>query len=372
MSNSLHAAWRNEIRAFLNDTLEGRTAASRAGSWMNSDPAFSRALGRKGWLGLTWPKVYGGGERPAIERYILIEELLAAGAPVGAHWVADRQVGPMLLKFGTEKQCATYLPGIASGETCFAIGMSEPDSGSDLASVSTHASPVNGGYRLTGTKLWTSNAHIARYIMVLCRTDRTEGRHAGLSQVIVPTESAGVEVRPVLHQSGAHHFNEVVFDDVFVPSDALVGSEGKGWEQVTAELAYERSGPERFLSNFILLSEAAKIAGSAPSEAAATIIGRLSAHSLVLRHMSQRIASRLEAGEDASAESVLVKVLGADLEQAIPEEVRRFLPHPPVPGDEGSFGATLAETMFHSPSISLRGGTREILYGIIARNIGLR
>ena len=367
-----HAAWRAEIRDFLKDALSGRPAARLAGSWMNADPAFSRALAARGWIGLTWPKRYGGQARPAVERFVLMEELLAAGAPVGAHWVADRQIGPMLLRYGTQDQRADILPRIAAGRCFFAIGMSEPGAGSDLASVATRATPVRGGYRVTGTKLWTSNAHIADYIMAVCRTARGEERHAGLSQLLIPADAEGVSIRPVRAQSGAHHFNEVVLDDVLVPAGGLIGTEGDGWAQALVELAHERSGPERFLSTFTLLSEASRLAGRAPGPAAAAGLGRLAAHTLVLRLMSRRVAARLEAGEDAAAEAVVVKDLGADLEQAIPEEVRRFLPVEAAPGGPDGFADTMAETLFHAPSVSLRGGTREILRGIIARDLGLR
>ena len=163
-------ALRAEVRAFLakSRTAEGWRPDSDFGSdWSAS---FSRALGARGWIGMTWPKRYGGHERSALERYVVIEELLAAGVPVYAHWVADRQSGPLLLRFGSEEQRQTILPRIAAGECYFAIGMSEPDSGSDLASVRTRAVRTNDGWRIDGTKVWTSNAHRSHYMIALCRT----------------------------------------------------------------------------------------------------------------------------------------------------------------------------------------------------------
>src|SRR5262245_35904149 len=146
---------RREVRDFLARELAGGSAVNRAGSWGRRDPDFSRKMGARGWIGMTWPKKYGGHERSALERYVVLEEVLAAGAPMGAHWVADRQSGPLLLRFGTEAQRQSILPRIAAGECYFCIGMSEPDSGSDLAATRTRAVAVQGGFLVNGTKIWT-------------------------------------------------------------------------------------------------------------------------------------------------------------------------------------------------------------------------
>src|SRR5262245_38743897 len=241
---------RSEVRAFLKDTLGAQAAHRRARSWGGFDRDFSVKVGVRGWIGMTWPKQYGGHERSALERYVMLEEMLAAGAPVSAHWIADRQSGPLLLRFGTEEQRQRFLPRIARGELAFAIGMSEPDSGSDLASIRTRAERVEGGYRVNGTKVWTSNAQLSDYMIALFRTKVVpDKKHEGLSQFLVDTKSRGITIRPIVDLSGAHHFNEVVFQDVFVPEDMRVGEEGAGWKQVTTELAFERSGPERYLES---------------------------------------------------------------------------------------------------------------------------
>ncbi|MBL26952.1 MAG: acyl-CoA dehydrogenase, partial [Rhodospirillaceae bacterium] len=241
-------ALRGEVRAFIAETRDALGWTAQSNFATSFSAAFSRRLGAKGWIGMTWPKAYGGAERSYLERYVVIEELLAAGAPVGAHWVADRQSGPLLLRFATEAQKQDILPRITRGECYFSIGMSEPDSGSDLASVRTRAEKVEGGWSLTGTKVWTSNAHYNHYMIALCRTaPASEDRHAGLSQFLVDLKSDGLSIRPIRNLSGAHDFNEVVLDGVFVPEEGLIGREGEGWAQVTSELAYERSGPERFL-----------------------------------------------------------------------------------------------------------------------------
>jgi len=173
---------------------------------------------------MTWPKEYGGGGRSFLERYVVTEELLAAGAPVGCHWIADRQSGPLLLKFGTEAQKQAFLPGIISGESFYSIGMSEPDTGSDLASIRTSAVQVPGGWCLNGSKIWTSNAHLNHFMVTLVRTaPATENRHEGMSQFIVPIHADGVTVRGIDNLAGEQDFNQIFFDDVFVPDDHVVG-----------------------------------------------------------------------------------------------------------------------------------------------------
>ena len=358
------AALRAEVRAFLSEVLAALPPEARAHSWNGHSPEFSRALGARGWLAMTWPKSVGGHEKSALDRLVVIEELLAAGAPVAAHWIADRQTGPLLLKFGTPEQQATYLPAIAGGALYACIGMSEAGAGSDLAALTTRARAVEGGWRVTGTKLWTTYAHKAHAMLLLCRTGEGQ-RHEGLSQLLVPMDSPGLSVRPIIDLMGEHHFNEVHFDNVFVPADALVGSEGNGWAQVMSELAYERSGPERFLSTLVLAEE---LVAALP--AASPAIGRLVAHLMVLRLMARGMAALLEAGEDPALEAAIVKDLGATFEQAIPEVARSLLPLIPEP--PASLLATLEATIQIAPMVSLRGGTREILRGIIARGLGVR
>ncbi|WP_310475413.1 acyl-CoA dehydrogenase family protein, partial [Sandarakinorhabdus sp.] len=362
------AALRGEVRAFLAEELAALPAHVRAHSWNGHSPDFSRTLGQRGWLGMTWPQALGGHEKSALDRLVVIEELLAAGAPVAAHWIADRQTGPLLLKFGTPAQQQAYLPAIARGELYACIGMSEPGAGSDLAALTTRATPVEGGWRVNGTKLWTTYAHKAHTMLLLCRTGDGQ-RHEGLSQLLVPMDSAGLTVRPIIDLMGEHHFNEVHFDDVFVAHDALVGAEGNGWAQVMSELAYERSGPERFLSTLVLAEE---LVAALPADAVAAHapIGRLAAHLMVLRLMARGMATLLEAGDDPALEAAMVKDLGATFEQAIPDVARSLLPL--IPDPPASLLATLHATVQIAPMVSLRGGTREILRGIIARGLGVR
>jgi alkylation response protein AidB-like acyl-CoA dehydrogenase len=364
---------RIRVRAFLAAEIGDRSAVHRSDSWNGLDTDFSRKLGVQGWIGMTWPTEFGGGGHSAFERYTVIEELLAAGAPVAAHWIADRQSGPLLLRFGSARQKAEILPRIARGECYFCIGMSEPGSGSDLASVRTRATPVAGGYRITGTKLWTTNAHIAHYMILFCRTSGTaEDRHRGHSQFLVDLTLPGIEIRPIIDMAGQHHFNEVIFDDLFVPTSALIGQEGQGWEQVTSELALERSGPERFLSSFELLVQLSACLGPDATNGQAMAFGRLMAHLAILRRLSLGVAQLLETGTDPLQHAAMVKDLGATFEQDLPEIARLVVDAAPGDPKTVDFCAVLANLTLNAPTFSLRGGTREILRGIIARGLGLR
>jgi alkylation response protein AidB-like acyl-CoA dehydrogenase len=309
---------------------------------------------------------------------VVTEELLAAGAPVAAHWVADRQIGPSLLRFGTEEQKQRYLPRIAAGECYFGIGMSEPDSGSDLASVRTRATRVDGGWQLTGTKVWTSGAHHAHAFFALARSEPVQdgNRHAGLSQFLVELNSPGIQINPIRLLTGAHHFNEVVLDGVFVPDELVLGEIGAGWHQVTSELAFERSGPERFLSTFPLLvalvDELSRAGESALGASGLRELGALVSRVWTLRRLSLGIAASLSSGVAADVPAAMVKDLGTRYESEVIDAARLLVSIPPDPGAESGFARLLADAVLHAPGFTLRGGTNEILRGVVARGLGLR
>ena len=369
-------ALRAEVRAFLNEELADFPVPAQARSWGGFDAEFSQKLGQRGWLGMTWPAPFGPG-RTALERYFVIEELLAAGAPGAAHWIAERQSGPLLLRFGTDEQRAALLPGIAAGETYFCIGMSEPDSGSDLASIRSRAVPaeVDGekGWVVNGRKVWTTYAQHSRYMIALLRTGEPgENRHDGTTQFIVDLAAPGVTVQPIRNMIGDEEFNEVTFDDVFVPETMVVGEVGNGWRQVTAELAFERSGPDRFLSAFALLKALVAVAGEKPSDAAAAAIGRLHAHLAILRAMSLSVAAQLDAGAEPVLEAAFVKDLGGNFEKSIPEIAHQVIGASPRSDGGSDFEQALAYVQQACVSFSLRGGTTEIMRGVIARGLGLR
>jgi len=360
-------AVRQEVRRFLDDARKRGEFTPHCDAWMSCfDPDFSRSLAERGWIGMTWPREYGGGARSERERLAVVEELLAAGAPVAAHWFADRQIGPSLLKHGTPAQRRRYLPQMAAGDCFFAIGMSEPDSGSDLASIRTAASRRGDGWVLNGTKIWTSHAHQAHHMLALVRTSPldAERRHAGLSQLLIRLDAPGVEIRPVITLDGQHHFNEVVLTDVEVAADALLGTEGRGWQQVVAELTYERSGPERYLSNMPLLTALAARAGAAAAE-----LGELAAELQTLRALSAAVADALERGESPNVEAALVKDLGSRFERKVVDTARRLAPVELDADSPDEYTRLLTEAVLHSPDATLRGGTSEILRGIVAREL---
>ncbi len=368
-------ALRAPVRAFLSDALARVPAHVRAKSWSGYDSAFSRELGQRGWLGITLPTDYGGGGRSAFARYVLVEEFLNFGAPVGSHWIADRQSGPLILKYGTEAQKRFYLPPICRGESFFCIGMSEPNAGSDLASVRTRAVRTADGFTLNGQKIWTTNAHHCHYMIALVRTSGdAQDRQKGLSQVIVDLSLPGVTVRPITDLAGDSHFCEVFFDNVALGSDALIGEEGKGWEQVTAELAFERSGPERLFSSIVLFDEWLAFvrteAGRTP--AAVRLAGKILSQLAPLRAMSLAVTDKVAQGGSPVVEAALVKDLGTGVEQLIPAAIADDLFARDGQGIPLELLRTLDYVTQVAPSFSLRGGTRDILRGMIARGLGLR
>jgi alkylation response protein AidB-like acyl-CoA dehydrogenase len=362
---------RLEVREFLAEELARGTWVRGGKSWGEYNPELTRGIAARGWVGMTFPKQYGGHERTFLERYVVTEELLAAGSPCGAHWVADRQSGPLLLRYGSEQQRQKYLPPIVRGESYFCIGMSEPDSGSDLASIRSRAEEVDGGWSLSGTKIWTSWAHHCHFIIVLCRTEpRSENRHAGMSQLLVDLHAPGVSIRPIDNLTGRHEFNEIVFDRVFVPDQDLIGEPGSGWHQVTSELAYERSGPERFLTNFHLLRETVDRLDDRSQAAAARELGRVVAQLAALRAAGLSIAGQLEAGETPAVEASLVKDRGTLVQQEIPQLVRRIALAERF--QDLGFEQQSGWWTLLAPAYTIQGGTTEILRGIIARGLGLR
>jgi len=368
-------ALRAEVRAFLADAVRDLPAHVRARSWGGYSAALSRKLGARGWIGITLPREYGGGGRSAFARYVLVEEYLNCGAPVGAHWIADRQSAPLILKYGTEAQKHFYLPRICRGEVFFCIGMSEPNAGSDLASVKTRATPNDQGFVLNGQKIWTTNAHHCQYMIALVRTSGgSDDRHKGLSQVIIDLSLPGVTVRPIQDLSGDRHFCEVFFDDVQLGPDALIGTEGQGWEQVMAELAFERSGPERLFSSIVLFDQWLDYVRTPQGRAASAqrLAGQVLTQLAPLRAMSVAVQEKLARGASPVIEAALVKELGTTLEQFIPAAIADDL----FARDAADVPVELLMTLKYvteaAPSFSLRGGTRDILRGMIARGLGLR
>jgi len=367
---------RQEVRAFLaEEVAAGTFVPDRPGHGDTHNRAFSKRVGAKGWIGMTWPKKYGGRERNFLERYVVTEEFRVANAPVRLHFVADRQSGPILLKYAPEHIKQDILPRICRGELCFVIGMSEPGSGSDLFAAKTKATKADGGWRINGSKIWTSNAHVADYMLALFRTSppTKENRRHGLTQFLVDMKSPGIAVNPIYQMTGQHDFNEVVFDDTFVPDDHVLGEIDGAWKQATSELAYERSGPERFLETFYVLAELVRALGPNPDLRSAEGLGRLVAQLHTLRRMSVSVAGMLQAGQEPVVEASIVKDVGTIWEQKLPERVRdlsAFLE--PEASNRVTLDEQIAFALTIAPKLTIQGGTTEILRGIIARGLGLR
>ena len=367
---------RTEVRAFLAEQIAAGTFDPHHGGYGESyNRGLSRSVGAKGWIGMTWPKKYGGHERSQLERYVVTEEFRVANAPGNLHFVADRQSGPVLLKYAPEHVKQDILPLICRGELCFAIGMSEPGSGSDLFAAKAKATRSDGGWRVNGSKIWTTSAHVADYMIALFRTSppTKDNRRHGLTQFLVDMKGPGITVRPIYQMTGKPGFNEVVFADAFIPDDHVLGEIDGAWKQATSELAYERSGPERFLETFYVLLELIRAVGPDPDVRSAEGLGRLVAQLHTLRRMSVSVAGMLQAGKEPVVEGSIVKDLGTLWEQKLPERVRELAAFlDPEITNRATLDEQIAMATTIAPKLTIQGGTTEILRGIIARGLGLR
>lgn len=366
------AELRASVRQFITSDRAAHGWVPEIDSWLTSwDAGFSERLAAAGYVGLTIPTEYGGHGRGFLHRYVVTEELLGQGAPVAAHWFADRQVAPSLLSYGSEEQRRRLLPQIAAGRLYSAIGMSEHGAGSDLAATATKATRTDDGWLLNGTKVWTSGGHRAHFAIVLARTSPLdpEHRHAGFSQFIVMLDSPGITISPIITLDGHHHFNEVTFEDVNVGDGDVLGQVGDGWHQVTAELGFERSGPERILSTAVLIFGVLRALGPDVDDRTAAAVGDLMGRAISLRQLSVAVARDLAAGRDAATRAALVKDLGTRFEQESVELCADLLESV---DDPGGLPAVLATARLHSPMFTLRGGTNEVLRGVIARGLGVR
>lgn len=371
--NEVERALRSEVREFLAAELPRGVGVPGLGMNGRKDPIFSQKLGAKGWLGMALPARYGGQDRSAVERLVVTEELLRWGAPVGHHWVADRQTGPVLARFGTEEQKQKFLPAICRGEVSFAIGMSETDSGSDLASISTKATRDGDGWIVEGRKIWTTLGHVQDYFVVLCRTtpaDQVTDRRQGLSQLIVDLRSPGVTAHAIPFIDGTSDFCEVVLDEVYVPDSMVLGEVGSGWTQNTSELAFERGGPDRWLSSYMVVEEFLRVhhGGEVPDEIA-DFFGMAAANFWVLHNMTMSIARSIDSGGAPSTEAALVKEMGTRFEQDVVNAVLRLIDFEPNMAARSLFEKLLVSSTLTAPSFTIRGGTNEILRSVAVKGL---
>ena len=368
-------ALRQQVRDFLAETLPWGTFEPGLGMGAPVNPEFSAALAERGWIGMAVPARYGGRDATAVDRFVVVEELLRWGAPVGHHWVADRQIAQVLLRYGTEEQKQWLLPRICRGELCFCIGMSEPDAGSDLASVRTRGVRDGDNWRVSGVKVWTSNAMRADFMIALCRTG--EGaRHQGLSRFLIDMRSPGVTVKPIPFLNGStDHFAEVVLDGVLVSDEMVIGEIGQGWAQNASELAFERSGPDRWISTFLLVQEFIREwPDLAASPAGSRLIGELAAQYWVLRRLSLAVARAIDVGGTPAAEAALIKEMGTRFEQDVVSALRELLDRELVCGLEPAQAPSLFERLLRraaldSPSFTIRGGTNEVLRSVAVKGL---
>lgn len=328
-------------------------------SWVNGySKEFSRVLAQEGWIGMTWPLEFGGGGRPGIERIIMAEEMISAGAPVAASWVADRQMGPAICAYGTPEQRAEFLPGILSGEATWCIGMSEPDAGSDLAALQTSAVRDGTHWVVNGQKIWTSLAAIAEYCYLIVRTSSEGPRHKGVSEIIVSMDSPGIEVRPVQDMVTNDHFCEVFFTDVRVPVANLVGVEGDAFRQTMAQLEHERGGIDRLVSNRPLYRHAlskADLADPTVRQEIAALetgyeVGRLMVYQGAL-------------GQAPPGFSSATKCFCTEHEQRVARFAARVL------GAEATLGGDVANAVLYAPAYTIQGGTSNVMRNILGERV---
>jgi len=357
-------AWTDEQRALR---AEARTMATDAVSrfgrfndtWMNGySKEFSKELAERGWIGMTWPREHGGGGRPAIDRLIVAEEMIAVGAPIAASWFADRQMGPALITYGTDEQQRTYLPGMLSGDTTWCIGMSEPNAGSDLASLKTSAERDGDEWVINGQKIWTSFGEVADYCYLICRTSNDGPPHVGISEIIVPMNTPGIEVRPITDMTTNRHFCEVFYTDVRVPVSNLVGKEGGAFAQTMRQLEHERGGVDRLVSNKALFDMAVARADRSDlrvrQEIAALEIGYRVGRILVVRE----VLKQAPAGFSAAT-----KCFCTELEWRIAQFVSRVL------GAEALLWNDITQGLAYAPAYTIMGGTSNVMRNILAERV---
>jgi len=370
--------FRQEVRAFLANEVPP-SAVTEDGWIVGFSRDFSLKLGARGWIGLTWPKEYGGQGRSYLDRVVLTEELLRAGAPVAAHWLGDRQVGPALLAYGSEEQKLEILPRVTKGEVVFCLGMSEPGSGSDLASLRTKAVEEGDAFFLTGQKIWTSFAHVADYAYLVARTDSEAPKHKGISEFLIDMKTPGITVRPLVDITGEHHFNEVFFDNVRVDKKCLIGEKNRGWYQIASQLDYERSGIERLLSNYPLFRDVVRYAQEQGLVKDPLVRNQLAQMQIELdlgRFMVYRVAWLLSKGMVPNYEAAMAKCFCTEVEQRIAQVVSGLLGEYGVllPGSPATrLAGRAAHEYLYAPAYTIQGGTSNVLRNIMAiRGLGLQ
>ncbi len=376
--------FRQEVRKFLEEEIRRGSFQPSCDVWIQGySPEFTKKVAQKGWIGLTWPKEYGGQGRSNIDRLILTEEMLRYGAPAACHWFADRQVGRSIIAFGTEEQKKELLPKILRGEAYVGLGMSEPEAGSDLASLQTRATEDGDDYIIDGQKMWTSCAEFMNYIYLVARTDPEVPKHRGISEFIIKANLPGITVRPIIDITGTEAWGEVFFDGVRVPKTCLIGEKNRGFYQILNQLDYERAGLERLMGNYPLFDAIIQFTreternGKSLSEEPLIRqkLAQLQIEFEVGRLLTYRVVLVMEEGRAPNWEAAMTKAYCTAFEQHLADTAIEVL---------GLYGQLVAESKWApilgmaphsylgSKGYSLQAGTSEILRNIVAlRGLGL-
>jgi alkylation response protein AidB-like acyl-CoA dehydrogenase len=357
-------AWTPEQVALRQQAREvAADAVARFGrtndSWINGFSAeFAKELAALGWIGLTWPEEFGGGGRPPIDRLIIGEELIAAGAPIAAMWFADRQMGPTLIAFGRPDQQQAFLPGILAGESTWSIGMSEPEAGSDLASLKTSARNDGDEWVIDGQKIWTSFGAVADFCYLICRTSTDGPPHQGISEIIVPMDTPGIDVRPITDMTTNRHFCEVFFDGVRVPTSNLVGTEGGAFKQTMRQLEHERGGIDRLVSNHALYRIAVERADTSDPLVRQSIAALETAYRIGRILVAREVLRQAPAGFSAAT-----KCFCTEHEWRVAEFVAGVL------GPEATLWSDVTAGLMYAPGYTIMGGTSNVMRNILGERV---
>lgn len=361
-----HQAWVKEVREFLRAEFdsEAEDEARRRGG-ESSGPVlrkFREKMAERGWLALTWPLEYGGSGRTTFEQFLLMDEFAYWGAP--AIDLTASAVAPTIMRFGTDEQKKRWLPAILSGDVECAIGYSEPDAGSDLASLRTSARRDGDSWVINGEKLWNTGAEFATHEWLVVRTDPDAPKHKGLSVIMVPIQAPGVTVQPIVTWGGIRT-NAVHFSDVRVEADALIGAENEGWRYVTTALDFERVSIGVTGGLRRLYDETLRVVTSTEVDVRHTL-AEMSAQIELARLLNYRAAWMVDQGLMPNAEASMTKVVTTELQATLSSAVLEIVP-------PDSFAAELARHMYRqAPYLRFGGGTNEIQRDIIAqRGLGL-
>ena len=380
-------SFREEIRDFLKSELEQGSFEPRQNAVMEGfSQVFSQKMSKKGWIGLTWPKEHGGKGRGYMDRLILLEEMLKAQAPIAFHFVAERQVGPALISFGSDELKKEFLPRIISAEISFCLLFSEPDAGSDLASVRTTAVNEGDYFVINGQKVWTTQGHQADFGWLLAKTNLDPNllKHKTLSEFILDMRAPGVTVQPLINMAGVYSFNEVFLEDVKVPKKYLVGKRDGGFDQIMEQVVYERAGIERLMQNYTVkeclvgYAKTTKRNGKYLWEdpIVRNLIATLEIEFNIGRLLCYNVAWIIDQGKIPNYEASLCKVFCTQYEKKLSDVTTQImgLYGQLLPSSKWApYDGVAAESYLWSPSYTLQGGTVEILKNIIAlRGLKLR